>query len=98
MLCGLGALRVPPRRRFGEAGGELVTTGRVESTLLRLRLDRPRTLQVGGIPIEGEQFEPMTPVVAVNQSIHEPGRRFLFAESIEHLKGNSRGPDACIGE
>ncbi len=43
-----------------------------------LRLDQPRTLQLGGIPIEREQFEPMTPVVAVNQSIHEPGRRFLL--------------------
>ncbi len=70
-----GSAQAPVRRGGRRAGhGQAVET----STLLRLRLDQPRTLQLGGIPIEREQFEPMTPVVAVNQSIHEPGRRFLL--------------------
>jgi len=59
-------------------------------------IDQPRALQLGGIPIEREQLEPMTPVVAVNQSIHEPWRGLLVGESIEHLERNSRGPDARV--
>ena len=39
----------------------------VIATRFRLRLDQPRTVQLGGIPIEREQLDPMTPVVVVNR-------------------------------